>query len=185
MKAPAIVELLEQAGNAIGGSDHLQVLRSALNIARDRFRPGSDWTWVWIEPIEPEADGMSGVALAEEAYRLAMLHDPEREGLHYEKIKQLLIESGVVIRGGNQGKTVFTALNAWQWFEWIASARSVEVARGSRRDGGFNAIPVYEAAEAVIDRRSVAMTRCSLRAARSDAAVPEELDRVYVRTRTW
>jgi hypothetical protein len=42
--------------------------------------------------------------------------------VHYERIKELLQASGVKIRGGNPGDTVFTALqNANDWFEWTGS----------------------------------------------------------------
>ena len=123
LKTAAIIELLDESGHEIGGRNRPQVLRTALNNSQDLFRIGANWTWFWIEPVDPEGEGLSGLALAEEAYRLMMRSDPERNGMHYEAIKQLLLDNGVIIRGTNSGKTVFRALsNAKQWFEWTKSA---------------------------------------------------------------
>lgn len=122
LRAAEIEAALAAAGVEIGGVTPRQVLGSALNNAQDLFEVAQSSRWRWIEPVERRSAVMSGIALAEEAYRLAMRHDPERLGIHYEMMKSLLLEDGVNIRGGNQGKTVFGSLqNAPQWFEWVAS----------------------------------------------------------------
>jgi len=117
-----IEALLSQAGVAVGGRDKRKVLQTALNNSQDLFELAPKYKWRWLEPRVAGGEGMSGRALAEEAYRLAISADPGRLGLHYEKIKMLLIEDGIEIRGTNPGKTVFQALNdAKQWFDWVSS----------------------------------------------------------------
>ena len=64
---------------------------------------------------------MSGEPLAEEAYRLAIKHDPGRAGLHCEEIRRLLQESGVIIAPRNPGRTVFTPPSrADNLSEWVS-----------------------------------------------------------------
>jgi hypothetical protein len=122
LRATEIATLLDDAGIEIGGSEPRSVLGSAMNNARDLFEPAPGSRWLWIEPVEPKGPGLSGRALAEEAYRLAMLHDPTRQGLHYGKLSELLRDEGVIIRGGNPGRTVFASLQqADNWFEWVSS----------------------------------------------------------------
>lgn len=110
------------AGIEIGGKSSRQVLGTAINNAQDLFKWVSENRWRWIEPVVPAGPGLSAFALAEEAYLVAIRHDPDQKGLHYEKLKQLLLETGVIIRGANPGKTLYSALlNAKQWFEWVSS----------------------------------------------------------------
>lgn len=106
----------------IGGEEPRNTLSTALNKHQDLFARVGPATWAWTPPSFDPTKGLSGAALAEEAYLVLSKHDPTRQGLHYELIKKLLRESGVQIRGGNPGDTVFTALqNAGQWFEWVGS----------------------------------------------------------------
>lgn len=106
----------------IGGKAPRQTLGTAINLAQDLYEWVEGGRWRWIEPKAPKGPGLSGRALAEEAYRIAMLIDPDRKGLHYETIKRLLIEDGVIIKGTNAGHTTFNALNgAKRWFEWVSS----------------------------------------------------------------
>ena len=110
---------LTNAGIEVGGKTPERVLRSALNGRQDLFELAPHFRWRWIEPVVPKGPGLSGRALAEEAYRLAIRHDPQQQGLHYEALKQLLVDSEVIIKGANPGKTVFASLNAAaQWFRW-------------------------------------------------------------------
>lgn len=119
-----IEALLSPAGVTVGGRDKRKVLHTALNNSQDLFEQAPQYRWRWLEPRLPTGEGMSGRALAEEAYRLVISADPGRQGLHYEHIKTLLIEDGVEIRGTNPGKTVFQALNqAKQWFDWVTSGK--------------------------------------------------------------
>ncbi len=112
---------LLSAGIEIGGRVPRQVLGTALNNSQDLFEQAPGYRWRWIVPVPLPAGGLSGLALAEEAYILAMKHDPGRKGLHFERLKQLLLENGVTIRGTNPGRTLFGSLQAAdQWFEWIA-----------------------------------------------------------------
>ena len=106
----------------VGGGDQRSTLSTALNKHQDLFARVGPATWAWTPQSFDPTKGLSGAALAEEAYLVLSKHDPNRQGLHYELIKKLLRESGVQIRGGNPGDTVFTALqNASQWFEWVGS----------------------------------------------------------------
>jgi hypothetical protein len=110
--------LLITAGIEIGGTDPRRVLGTAVNNSQDLFQWVEGGRWRWIERVAPKGAGLSGRARAEEAYRLAMLHDPERRGLHYERLKQMLLDEGVTIRGANPGKTMYSSLlNAERWFE--------------------------------------------------------------------
>lgn len=113
---------LVEAGVTIGGREPRTVLGTALNNSQDLFAQAPSNRWRWIEPMPTKGVGLSGFALAEEAYRLAMAHDPKREGIHYEELKRLLLDDGVTIRGTNQGKTLFGSLQAaTRWFEWVSS----------------------------------------------------------------
>lgn len=110
------------AGVEIGGITPRQVLGTALNNSQDLFEQAAGGRWRWIEPVPSQGVGLSGLTLAEEAYVVAMREDPERSGMHYERLKQLLIDDGVIIRGTNPGKTLFGSLQAaTQWFEWASS----------------------------------------------------------------
>lgn len=114
--------VVTRAGIRIGGKTSRQTLGTAINLAQDLFEWVEGGRWRWIEPKIPKGPGLSGRALAEEAYLVATLHDPDRNGLHYEAIKRLLIEERVVIKGTNPGHTTYSALsNAKQWFEWVSS----------------------------------------------------------------
>jgi hypothetical protein len=111
------------AGVEIGGSVSRQVLGTALNTSQDLFRQAPQWKWLWIEPVEPEGAALSGRALAEEAYRLATLRDPERRGVDYKDVLRWLQDEGVIIKGGNAGQTLYRAMHAaTDWFEWIERA---------------------------------------------------------------
>ena len=110
------------AGVEIAGKAPRQTLGSAINPAQDLY----DWVeggrWRRIEPKVPKGPGLSGQALADEAYRVATIHDRDRAGLHCETLKRLLIDEGVIIKGANGGHTLFSALNnAEHWFEWVSS----------------------------------------------------------------
>lgn len=106
----------------IGGITPRQVLGTALNNSQDLFEQAAGGRWRWIEPVPSKGLGLSGLTLAEEAYVIAMREDPARLGLHYGRLKQFLIDDGVIIRGTNQGKTLFGSLQAaTQWFEWVSS----------------------------------------------------------------
>jgi len=119
-----IVAALESSGIVIAGADRRKTLGSALNKHQDLFVRVGPATWSWTPPSYDPTKGLSGLALAEEAYLVLSRHDPKREGLHYEEIKRLLLEQGVQIRGGNAGNTLFSALQSGsQWFEWVGSGR--------------------------------------------------------------
>lgn len=119
-----IERILDAAGVVVGGNVPRQVLSTALNGSQDLFVMAPGDTWRWIEAVPPRGAGLSGQALAEEAYRIAMREDPGQDGLHYEIIKSFLIDDGVTIRGTNHGKTVFRSLQlADRWFEWISSGK--------------------------------------------------------------
>ena len=106
----------------VAGSDTRKTLGSSLNKHQDLFRRVAPSTWAWTEPTFDPQVGLSGAVLAEEAYFVLSKHPEGRTGLHYENIKELLQTSGVKIRGGNPGNTLFTALqNADEWFEWTGS----------------------------------------------------------------
>lgn len=109
-------------GIVIGGKVPRQALVTALNSSQDLFEWVKPGRWRWIEPVEARGAGLSGRALAEEAYRLAILRDPDRKGLHYEALKKMLLDDGVIIRGTNPGRTLFGSLQtADRWFEWMSS----------------------------------------------------------------
>lgn len=109
-------------GIAIAGADARKTLGNSLNKHQDLFVRVGPATWSWTAPSYDPTKGLSGMALAEEAYLVLSRQDPERRGLHYEEIKHLLVEQGVKIRGGNAGNTLFSALqNAPRWFEWVGS----------------------------------------------------------------
>jgi hypothetical protein len=115
---------LTSAGIDIGGKTPRQVLGTALNNSQDLFGQAPGSRWVWIEPIAPRGEGLSGLALAEEAYPVAMRLDPSRQGIHYETLKLALLDDGVIIRGTNPGKTMFGSLQgASRWFEWVSSGK--------------------------------------------------------------
>lgn len=117
-----IESALGAANLEIGGVTPRQVLGTALNNSQDLFEQAPGGRWRWIEPVSSKGVGLSGLTLAEEAYVVAMREDPDRVGLHYEKIKQMLVDEGVIIRGTNPGKTVFGSLQAaTRWFEWVSS----------------------------------------------------------------
>lgn len=119
LKMGPIEEALAAAGVEVGGKTSRQVLGTALNNSQDLFEQASGDRWRWIEPVVAEGPGLSGYALAEEAYRLAMINDPKRQGLHYGVLTKLLLADGVIIRGTNFGKTVFGSLYAAdKWFTW-------------------------------------------------------------------
>lgn len=106
----------------IAGTDRRRTLSTALNKHQDLFRRVGPSTWAWTSPGFDRRLGLSGSTLAEEAYLVLTKHPQGRVGLHYEEIKGLLQAAGVMIRGGNPGNTVFTALqNADEWFEWTGS----------------------------------------------------------------
>jgi hypothetical protein len=114
---------LVAAGIEIGGKAPRQVLGTALKDSQDMFDQAPGSRWRWIEPVARRGEGLSGMALAEEAYPVAMGLDPDRQGLHYGTLMLALIDRGVIIRGTNPGQTMFRALNgATRWFEWISSA---------------------------------------------------------------
>lgn len=118
----AIEEALAQRGVPIAGAVARQTLSNALNKHQDLFVQGAQSTFVWTPPSYDPAKGLSGAALAEEAYRVVAVHEPARTGMRYGKILSLLLEEGVQIRGGNRGNTLFTALqNAKELFEWVGS----------------------------------------------------------------
>jgi hypothetical protein len=122
MTTGAVEAATVASGIEIGGRDHRQVLNSALGNAQDLFEGVPRLLWRWIERVVPAGEGLSGHALAEEAYRLAMNADPSRAGLHYQAIKQLLLDDRVIIRGPNPGRTVYMSLTqAKQWFQWEPS----------------------------------------------------------------
>jgi hypothetical protein len=107
------------SGIEINGKDRRQVLGTAINGAQDLYEWIPSGRWRWIERVPSKGAGLSSVALAEEAYMLAIRHDPDRQGLHYEALKRHLLDSGVIIRGANPGKTLFSALQrADKWFDW-------------------------------------------------------------------
>lgn len=108
------------AGIEIGGVRKRQVLGTAVNNSQDLFEWVEGGRWRWIEPRQPQGAGLSGRALAEEAYQLAVKHDPDRRGIDYNEMTKLLQSVGVIIRGTNAGRTVYSAMNgATDWFEWI------------------------------------------------------------------
>jgi hypothetical protein len=112
------------SGIEIGGKTPRQVLGTALNNSQDLFDQAPGSRWRWIEPVASRGEGLSGLALAEEAYPVAMRLDPDRAGLHYESLKTALIDQGVIIRGTNPGKTMFGSLQAaTRWFEWVSSGK--------------------------------------------------------------
>lgn len=109
-------------GVEIGGKVPRQTLSSAMNNAQDLFKWVSTGRWTWIEPGSAPTVGLSGLALAEEAYRIAMRSDPERQGLDYEALKALLVEAGVIIKGPSPGRTVYRSLvAAKRWFDLVSS----------------------------------------------------------------
>jgi hypothetical protein len=111
------------AGIEIGGRSPRQVLGTEINNAQDLYKWVSENRWRWIEPVVPPGPGLSGIALAEEAYIVAMRHDPEGKGIRYNRLMDLLVADGVIIRGANPGRTMYSALlQASDWFEWVSSA---------------------------------------------------------------
>jgi hypothetical protein len=122
LKPQVIHEALVARGIAIAGANPRQTLNSTLNKHQDLFKGGPNYTWVWTEPSYDPTQGLSGAALAEEAYRVMAVHDRDRSGMHYGKLLRLLLDEGVLIRGGNRGNTLFTALqNADHLFTWVGS----------------------------------------------------------------
>lgn len=120
----ALETIVRDSGIEIGGTSPRQVLGTAVNNSQDLFEWVKGGRWRWIEPIESRGSGLSGIALAEEAYWLAMQQDDDRVGIHYGTMKKLLLAHGVIIRGANPGKTLFTSLqNADHLFEWVASGK--------------------------------------------------------------
>ena len=118
-------QVIEQALIAdevrISGENPRATLNSTLNHHQDLFKGGPDYTWIWTNQSYDPARGLSGAALAEEAYRIMSLHDTGRVGMHYGSILEALLADGVEIRGGNRGNTLFTALQNSDMFEWISS----------------------------------------------------------------
>lgn len=113
---------LQRRSVAIAGPVQRKTLSTALNKHQDLFRRAGPATWAWTQPTFDPGVGLSGAALAEEAYLVMSRHPDGRTGMHYESIKRVLQDSGVKIRGGNPGDTLFTALqNASDWFEWTRS----------------------------------------------------------------
>ena len=121
LRPQVIEEALIAGGIRISGKNPRATLNSTLNHHQDLFKGGPKYTWIWTNPSYDPLRGLSGAALAEEAYRMLSLHDPDRTGMHYGKVLELLLEDGVEIRGGNRGSTLFTSLQNSDMFEWVSS----------------------------------------------------------------
>jgi hypothetical protein len=95
-------------------------LSTALNHAQHRFDRVGRGTWAWKET--ESTDGLSGLALLDEAYLVAKRLDPEQKGVHYEQIKAALLADGVRIGGANPGNTVFGVLSQdARWFKALGA----------------------------------------------------------------
>lgn len=114
-----ILDAVLATGDTIRGNAGT-TLSTALNHAQHRFDRVGRGMWAWKET--ESTDGLSGVALLDEAYLVAKRLDPAQKGVHYEQIKAAILADGVRIAGTNPGNTVFGVLSQdARWFEALGA----------------------------------------------------------------
>jgi hypothetical protein len=107
-------ERLLEEGFPLSGFTPARTLYDALNHAHDLFTRvrGARGVWRWTQAATRDPhQGISGSALADVCYVVAVELDPERRGLSYARdVLPALLDRGVVIRGVDIGATVNAAL---------------------------------------------------------------------------
>jgi hypothetical protein len=105
-----LVKLLEASGITIAGDDPWSTLRSALNMAQKTWVRGDNATWIPVNEVRPVGPELSGRALSDAVYAFVQERYPNARVFHYEQAKELLMKTGVRIKGTATGPTMRAAL---------------------------------------------------------------------------
>jgi hypothetical protein len=113
------VRLLEERLGDIGVTTHgARTLYDALNHAHDLFEALGGAVWVWKERVDRIADALSGRDLADVAWGVLSLHDPDRRGMRYgTEILPIIQRWRVPVDGADLGATLNNALRTDPRFE--------------------------------------------------------------------